>query len=294
MRTLFTKFQQFDAKVHAGLLARYPRAMHYADMASALVVELLSSPLFAVIAGLLGLVLAITTAHTLVVVAITLAWLISCFWVARTKGIRSLTIFTRGLVLLTAAVGLAVMGYFFGQWALNQYYEEHPPEGASTLLINAAPALRTDKGLYYFPVYVTATGKGNVTQYGYIFGGRPQPTIVLQQDTDALMKDLEDHLSANVKLSAKGASQDQVVLAGEHPFMTGNPYSTLSPDLYNKVMSGDMFYYYGVVAFYTDITSPRTGKVYVAEGCFIYDPQLHQSVNCPGQHSFPKSTKFPR
>ncbi len=137
IRTLWRTYAEKEKAIHARFLARYPRVISWLDSGLLLLVDdFLSHPLFSVILFLVLGVLGAAGIGWVIAVSVGVAWLVCFLWMARSKGIKRLTIVSRSVVLVGSGIALAVLFSFLGSWALKQHAAESTPKSPHLLVQN--------------------------------------------------------------------------------------------------------------------------------------------------------------
>jgi hypothetical protein len=125
LRRLWWRLLEFDGRIHAILLVRYPSALPAFDGWLLWIVDkFISSPVFGVLLALVLGVLALIGVHKLILACVLGAWIIAFLWIARADGLRKLTVGARALALLLIGTLLALGAQRFASWANRQHEEE--------------------------------------------------------------------------------------------------------------------------------------------------------------------------
>lgn len=140
VRLLWTRFLEFDRRLHGSLSKRYPTAIPTIDRwITAVVDRFLSSPVLAVVLAFVALILGVAGVRPLVLVSAGFGWIVCFLWAVRLKKLQELTIVTRLLTSVIAALVLAFGFWGLGSWALREHAREEASQSAGLSSSKKAP-----------------------------------------------------------------------------------------------------------------------------------------------------------
>jgi hypothetical protein len=137
---VLTRAYKIDSDLHRRIQEQFPRSLSFIDRALGLLFAIVSHNAFNVIAGLVGIVLAIAGVNKLVLISLASAWFISILWIARSTPMQHLTITSRFLVVICCGLLLGFTARSFGNWAIASYTAQQVKESSKVEKVaSAAP-----------------------------------------------------------------------------------------------------------------------------------------------------------
>lgn len=114
-----------DQNLHNCLSRRFPVPFRIADQIGIVIFKVICHPAFALIVGLLLVILvAANVVNTIVAGSIIFAWLVAMVWISRAEWISKLHLPMKVITLLSIGFILAISGDKFAHWALTQYQQQ--------------------------------------------------------------------------------------------------------------------------------------------------------------------------